>query len=151
MSSCRATNANELRERRDEDAIARACAHAFELIQTLASHRHRFESIELRVAPEKIVHRAVPYESTLVVTYPAGTQRFTAVAGDPARALLEALAQFKDQMKLRKVPAVEDLSSLFALLDNQHWQVVKSGYLPNLAKALDRELDHDLSKIAKKA
>lgn len=135
----RALNENlegELRERRAEDRANAAHAQSFELIKLLATHRHRFESIELRAAPEQIRNRAVPYEATLVVTYSAGTHRFTAVAGDPARALLEALAQFSDQMRTRKVPAVEDLSTLFALIDNQ-WVITKgSAFLPSHGFAL---------------
>jgi cell division septum initiation protein DivIVA len=130
LTRLRALNAHferELDERRAMDGVNRTHAQAFELIKQLATHRNRFESIELRAAPELLRNRAVPYEATLVVTYSAGTHRFTAVAGDPARALLEALAQFADQLKARKVPDVQDLGALFALIDNQ-WQIKAGGF-----------------------
>lgn len=110
---------DELNRRRTEDPDNAAHRQAFELIKHLATLSHRFESIEVRAAPEKLVNRAVPYEATLVITYPAGTHRLTAIAGDPARALLEALAQFTDQMRVRKIQFVEDLGPLFVLIDNQ--------------------------------
>lgn len=120
---------DELRERRADDWINASHRQAFELIKLLASRRHQFESIEVRAAPEKLVNRAVPYEATLVIAYSAGTQRFTAVAGDPARALLEALAQFTDQMRARKFSPAENLSTIFTLIDNQQ-MVSKTNYVP---------------------
>lgn len=126
---------SELRERRAEDRANAAHAQAFELIKLLATHRTRLGGIEIKPS-DRLINRSLAYEATLEVTYSAGTHRFTAVAADPARALLEALAQFADQSQVRKVPPVQDLGTLFALIDNQ-WVLTKgSAYLPTHAFAL---------------
>lgn len=116
---------NRLLQEYKSDAPAYAAyAHAFSLLEHLVRAPHRLDRIEVRARPDLLANRGVPFEATLHILYPSGSNTFTARSGDPARALLEALARYYDETRhgVRIGRAPTDLGPIFRELDKR-WTV----------------------------